>query len=212
MAESTRVIESGDATNRRPANRRELILRAAIELFHERGYPATSVDDIGKAVDVSGPAIYRHFSSKEAILLEAMQRAADEVHAANRAARASNDDPRLLLEGYIRAYATVAVEQSALIAVWTSEARHVAGDGASSMVRRLRSWVAEWREALLEARPELNEQQARVLVAGAVGQITSVATTVDHTVRRECPTDWIVAMALATLDTALDQPSSIEQE
>ena len=43
---------------RRPANRRDLILHAAIDLFHQRGYPATSVDDIGKAVDVSGPAIH----------------------------------------------------------------------------------------------------------------------------------------------------------
>ena len=36
-----------DAPTRRPANRRELILEAAVELFHRHGYPATSVDDIG---------------------------------------------------------------------------------------------------------------------------------------------------------------------
>ena len=75
-----------DPGTRRPSNRRELILEAAIELFHERGYPATGVDDIGKAVDVSGPAIYRHFSSKEEILLEAIRLAADEVQEANQAA------------------------------------------------------------------------------------------------------------------------------
>ena len=73
-----------DAPTRRPANRRELILEAAVELFHRHGYPATSVDDIGKAVDVSGPAIYRHFSSKEDLLVEAITLAADEVHAVNR--------------------------------------------------------------------------------------------------------------------------------
>ncbi len=204
MAEPTRVIEGEDPVARRPSNRREMILEAAILLFHERGYPATSVDDIGKAVDVSGPAIYRHFSSKEAILLEAMERAAGEVHAGNRTARAEHSDPRRLLEAYIRAYATVAVEQSSLMAVWMSEARHVSGDRATSMGRRLKSWVTEWSDALRNARPELTEQQARVLVAGAVGQITSVATTVDRNVRRECPTDWIVTMALATLDTNLD--------
>ena len=42
-------------TGHRPSNRRELILEAAIDLFHERGYPATGVDDIGKAVDVAEP-------------------------------------------------------------------------------------------------------------------------------------------------------------
>ena len=66
---------------RRPSNRRDLILGAAIHLFHERGYHATGVDDIGEAVDVSGPAIYRHFASKEDILVEAIRLAADQVHA-----------------------------------------------------------------------------------------------------------------------------------
>ncbi|MEC7506115.1 MAG: helix-turn-helix domain-containing protein, partial [Actinomycetota bacterium] len=63
---------AADAPTRRPANRRELILEAAVELFHRHGYPATSVDDIGKAVDVAGPASYRHFSSKEDLRVEAI--------------------------------------------------------------------------------------------------------------------------------------------
>ena len=40
-----------DKGPRRPSNRRDLILEAAIDLFHRNGYPATGVDDIGKAVD-----------------------------------------------------------------------------------------------------------------------------------------------------------------
>ena len=105
--------------------------------FHRHGYPATSVDDIGKAVDVSGPAIYRHFSSKEDLLVEAITLAADEVHAVNRVARADTDDPRALLTGYIRAYTDVALERSALIAVWTSERRHLSRERRSPMGRRL---------------------------------------------------------------------------
>ena len=89
---------SEPTTVRRPSNRRELILDAAVELFHRRGYHATSVDDIGQAVDVSGPAIYRHFSSKEEILVEAIKLAADEVHAVNRRAREESTDPRRLLQ------------------------------------------------------------------------------------------------------------------
>ena len=44
---------AADAPTLRPANRRELILEAAVELFHRHGYPATSVADIGKAVAVA---------------------------------------------------------------------------------------------------------------------------------------------------------------
>ncbi len=187
--------------NRRPPNRRALILDAAIKLFHERGYPATSVDDIGKAVDVSGPAIYRHFSSKEEILLDAMQLAADEVHSVNRAARAANDVPRKLLEAYIRAYVDVALDRSALIAVWTSEARHLSSERRSPMSRRLRSWSEEWTTALREDRPDLSESEAALLVAGAIGSITTVATTVDRSRHDASLADWISAMAMATLDT-----------
>ncbi|MEO0493084.1 MAG: TetR/AcrR family transcriptional regulator [Actinomycetota bacterium] len=193
---------AAEAPTRRPANRRELILEAAVELFHRRGYPATSVDDIGKAVDVSGPAIYRHFSSKEDLLVEAITLAADEVHAVNRRARAETADPRELLTGYIRAYTHVALERSALIAVWNSEARHLSRERRSPMRKRLRSWADEWVEPLRDARPELDDDDALLLVNGAIGLITSVATGPD---RRDDPhlAEKITTMALATLDATL---------
>lgn len=187
------------ASPRRPANRRDLILHAAIELFHQRGYPATSVDDIGKAVDVSGPAIYRHFSSKEDLLLEAIKLAADEVHAINGKARAESTDARELLQGYIRAYVDVALERSALIAVWNSEARHLSTERRSPMSRRLRSWSTEWVEALQDARPDLDEPTARLLVNGTIGMITSIASGAAAADVDDLA-DSMTAMALATLD------------
>ena len=174
-----------------------MILEAAIELFHQRGYPATGVDDIGKAVDVSGPAIYRHFSSKEEILLEAIQLAADEVHEANLTARATGDDPTSVLEGYVRAYARVALERSALISVWTSEARHLSSDRRSPMTRRLRAWSTEWSDEIRKVRPPLSADQARILVTGAIGMISITATTERNT--DGLLEDRIISMAMATL-------------
>lgn len=190
-----------DAPTRRPSNRRELILAAAIELFHERGYPATGVDDIGKAVDVSGPAIYRHFSSKEEILLEAIEMAADEVHEANQNARATGTGPMAVLEGYVRAYVCVAIERSALISVWTSEARHLTSSRRSPMTRRLRAWSSEWTDELQKVRPDLANDDARVLVAGAIGMISTTATTDLRAGRLE---DRITSMAMAILATPLN--------
>ena len=190
-----------DAPTRRPSNRRELILAAAIELFHERGYPATGVDDIGKAVDVSGPAIYRHFSSKEEILLEAIEMAADEVHEANRNVRATGTGPMAVLEGYVRAYVRVAIERSALISVWTSEARHLTSSRRSPMTRRLRAWSSEWTDELQKVRPDLANDDARVLVAGAIGMISTTATTDLRAGRLEYR---ITSMAMAILATPLN--------
>ena len=50
--------------------RREQILATAAELFAERGFNGVSINDIGAAVGVSGPALYRHFPSKDAVLGE----------------------------------------------------------------------------------------------------------------------------------------------
>ena len=196
MSDAARALDQ-ESPSRRPSNRRELILEAAIQLFHERGYPATGVDDIGKAVAVSGPAIYRHFSSKEEILLEAIQLAADEVHEANLNARATGGDPMSVLEGYVHAYARVALERSALISVWTSEARHLSSTRRSPMNRRLRAWTKEWSDELRKVRTELSEEQARILVAGTIGMISTVtATEADDNGLLE---DRITSMAMATL-------------
>ena len=71
------------------------------------------------------------------------------------------------------------------------------------MGRRLRSWSNEWADALTATRPELNTGQARVLVSGAIGLITSLATNDDGSLTRDEMSVTITAMALATLDTHL---------
>src|SRR2546423_6495057 len=56
--------------NGEKANRREQILAAAAELFARHGFHGVGIDDIGAAVGISGPALYRHFRSKDAMLGE----------------------------------------------------------------------------------------------------------------------------------------------
>ena len=44
-------------------------MRAAQQLFAQKGYDGTSIEDIGAAVGLTGPAIYRHFDSKQALFV-----------------------------------------------------------------------------------------------------------------------------------------------
>jgi len=55
------------------ADTRAELLAAATTLFHERGFAATSVRDIAGAVGRDAALVIRHFGSKEALFLEAMQ-------------------------------------------------------------------------------------------------------------------------------------------
>ena len=52
------------------ALRRQKILSAATEVFGEKGYSETTIDDIGKRSGISKGGIYTYFASKEAIFLE----------------------------------------------------------------------------------------------------------------------------------------------
>lgn len=57
---------------RRPAERPEEIATAALRLFCENGYHATSIDEVAQAAGVTKGAVYHHFGSKEDLLETAM--------------------------------------------------------------------------------------------------------------------------------------------
>ena len=82
--------------------RDEEILEAAAELFLARGFHKVTLDEIGRQVGVTGPAIYRHFSSKEEILETLLDRTMDRLLLLVQCTDAS-DDPAAVLDGLVRA-------------------------------------------------------------------------------------------------------------
>ena len=58
----------------RDADRRESILRAAATAFAERGFAATSMDDVAAEAGISRLIVYRHFNSKEALYEAVLER------------------------------------------------------------------------------------------------------------------------------------------
>jgi TetR/AcrR family transcriptional regulator, cholesterol catabolism regulator len=64
--------------------RRRQIEDVASALFSHRGYAATSMRDIAKALDLQGGSLYAHIPSKEAVLAAIVEEAAERFHAAVR--------------------------------------------------------------------------------------------------------------------------------
>ncbi|MGZ4701322.1 MAG: TetR/AcrR family transcriptional regulator [Ilumatobacteraceae bacterium] len=65
------MIETwGTRPGRARLSRRDELLSVAADLFAERGFAKVTVDDIGNAVGISGPALYHHFDGKESLLGE----------------------------------------------------------------------------------------------------------------------------------------------
>src|SRR6201991_4568328 len=65
-------VEQAAVSTPRRRSRRDEILEIAMGLFATRGYHGVSMDDIGAAAGVTGPALYHHFAGKEAMLVAAL--------------------------------------------------------------------------------------------------------------------------------------------
>ena len=64
--------------------RRQQILATAAELFATRGFHGVSVADLGAARGISGPALYKHFPSKDAVLAAMLVSISEELLAEGR--------------------------------------------------------------------------------------------------------------------------------
>lgn len=86
------------------ASRRERILDAALELFVANGYEGTTMDDIGAAVAIKGPSLYKHVRSKQQLLVELMSRSIRAIQAAHDEAVGTTDDVVLQLRRAVEAH------------------------------------------------------------------------------------------------------------
>ena len=92
--------------------RRQAIEEVASDLFRERGYAATSIRDIARALSVQGASLYAHVASKEDVLWAIVDRAASRFEAAADAAEAAAEarrpgDPAEALAALVRAHVVV---------------------------------------------------------------------------------------------------------
>src|SRR5882757_5029739 len=70
MVETSPSVMATTRRSKAKSDRRSQLIAAAERLVAEHGYLAVRLEDIGAAVGVTGPAIYRHFPNKEALLVE----------------------------------------------------------------------------------------------------------------------------------------------
>ncbi|WP_280641285.1 TetR/AcrR family transcriptional regulator [Streptomyces afghaniensis] len=97
------------AAGRAPGPRAVEIRNAALVLFAERGYAATTMADIGEAVVMRGPSLYKHVGSKQELLTQIMTGTMDDLLRNHRAAVAGCEDVverlRRAAEAHVRYHA-----------------------------------------------------------------------------------------------------------
>jgi len=155
------------------ASRREQILAAAAELFARHGFHGVGIDEIGAAVGVSGPALYRHFRSKDAMLGEMLTSISDVLLAGGLEHRDRTEDPGKLLGELITFHVDFALDNPSLITVQERNLGNLT-DPDRRRVRALqRRYVEVWVQAIRDATPVLGEPAARAAAHAVFGLINS---------------------------------------
>jgi AcrR family transcriptional regulator len=161
-------------TPARRSNRREQILGIAVRLFAERGYHGVSMDDIGSAAGVTGPALYHHFAGKESMLVAALTPVSEGLLAGGRErVAASGGDPRAALESLVEFHVGFALANPAVIALHLHELDRLPDEPRRQVRRLQRLYVEEWVRVLGAVRPDLSTGDARVLAHAAFGLMNS---------------------------------------
>ncbi|OXM63249.1 MULTISPECIES: TetR/AcrR family transcriptional regulator [Amycolatopsis] len=149
-------------------SRREQILSAAAELFQRRGFHAVSMEDIGAAAGIAGPSVYRHFSSKAALLGAIARRAADRLLLDAERVRLSSADETEALRGLIDSYVRVLTGSAELAVSFSADAVNYAEEEGAELLRIQRDYVAQWVSLLGAAQPSLNPREAKITVHAAL--------------------------------------------
>lgn len=180
--------------------RREQILAAAAELFARYGFHGVGIDDIGAAVGVSGPALYRHFRSKDAMLAEMLTGISDRLLAGGRARVHTARDPRTALDELVRWQVEFAMTNPALITIHMRDLDSLAAENRHHVRELQRTYVEVWVDALRSLRPELDPPTARAIIHAALGLINS--TPYSALLDTEAMSALLRTMALAALTAA----------
>ena len=154
-------------------SRRARMCRTAAQLFRNRGYDATSVSDIARALGMTKAGLYHHFESKEALLFEIMMygldRVRDEVIVPVRAVR----DPEERLRQMIVRHARIATRGQGAVAHLGDEIRALPPAARKQIEQRMRVYFDLVRGTLaeLQAAGRLRKVDLTVATFSLLGMI-----------------------------------------
>ncbi|HVU72370.1 MAG TPA: TetR/AcrR family transcriptional regulator [Mycobacteriales bacterium] len=176
--------------------RREQILREAAHLFAVRGFHGVTVEDLGAAMGISGPALYKHFPNKAAILAEMLVDISEHLLAGGQreAARDGGD----LIARLVDFHVDFALSRPDLIRVQDRDIEQLSDADARKVRRLQRRYVEIWVDALCASDGRLKAEEARIRAHAAFGLMNSTPYAVDgsHT---DDARPVLRAMALAAL-------------
>ncbi|TDU06559.1 TetR family transcriptional regulator [Streptomyces sp. 846.5] len=152
--------------------RRQQIRREAARLFAARGFLGVGVDEIGRAVGISGPGLYRHFAGKDAMLADLLVGISERLLDEGRRRVDEAVDAPAALDALLQGHIDFALDESALITLHDRELLHLPDEERHRVRSLQRQYVELWVGVARDSFPGLGTD-ARAAVHAVFGLLNS---------------------------------------
>lgn len=189
----------GTARDRAKAERTDAILVATAQLFAERGYSGVSLEEIGAAVGVSGPAVYRHFAGKQALLGALLIGVSERLVAGGLAVSEAAETDEQRMRNLVAFHVDFSLGNADVIRVQDRDLAYLSSDGRSDVRRLQRAYIELWIDALAALVDE-ERDALRLRVQACFGLLNSTPHSTTSALRARIDTAALLSsMALAAL-------------
>jgi AcrR family transcriptional regulator len=175
MGHVERGVAGQGAARRRQPHRRELILEAAKRLFAEQGYHETGMSEIGRAAGITGSAIYRHFESKDDLLVSLFDRLWDRIAVTMESI--AGLPPRPALDALVRGHVALALEDGHIVDLWAQRRTSVPEHYLKAAERHLDHYLSIWARYISLVRPDVRPEEAYHMASAVIGAINAASYT-----------------------------------
>lgn len=178
------MTDAASGRSQAKQDRRTLLLREAARMYALHGFHGVPMEDLGAACGISGPAVYRHFSGKSAVLAALLGEASRHLLDGGRAAAAAGGGPTVVLRRLVSFHTDFALGHPDLIRVQERDLAALSPADAQVVRGLQRAYLGVWAEQLVRLRPGTEPTEAYFQTQAVFGLINSTP----HTVHRG-PTD-----------------------
>lgn len=168
------------ATQRSQAkeNRRQALLSAAASLFARHGFNRVSLEDLGAAAGISGPAVYRHFQGKQAVLGDLLLTVSQELLEGGLRVVAETTDPLAALRQLVAFQVDFALGKPDVIRVQDRDFSSLTKKDQSQVRTLQRNYVELWVGVLARLHPATDAADLRMRAHATFGLINSTPHSV----------------------------------
>ncbi len=202
MAEISPSLPPETRRSKAKSDRRSQLVAAAERLVAEHGFLAVRLEDIGAAAGVTGPAIYRHFPNKEALLVELLVGISTRLLAGATDVVANIDDPGVTLDDLIDFHLDFVFTEPDLIRIQDRDLAHLPAAAKRQVRRAQRQYVEIWVDVLRRVSDELDEIDARLMAHATFGLLNSTPYSVKPGAGRASSRAVLRTMTLGALASA----------